>query len=63
MVYPAAALVQQAKRQGAYTVEINLEETSASDQLDLALQGPAEKLLDEIEERLEPQNPGNPPDA
>ena len=54
VVYPAAALVQQAKRQGAYTVEINLEATPASEHVDLALQGPAEELLDQIEGRLAP---------
>ena len=52
VLYPAAALVQQAKRQGAYTVEINLKATPASDRVDLALQGPAEELLDQIEEQL-----------
>lgn len=49
VVYPAASLVHEAKRRGAFTVELNVEATRASDQLDLALQGPAEELLDHIE--------------
>jgi NAD-dependent deacetylase len=49
VVYPAAALVHEAKRRGAYTVEMNVEATPASGQLDLALQGPAEQLLDHVE--------------
>lgn len=48
-VYPAASLVHEAKRRGAYTVEMNIEATPASTALDLALQGPAEELLDHIE--------------
>src|SRR5215831_11741873 len=35
LVYPAAALVHEAKRRGAYTVEMNLESTAASDVLDV----------------------------
>jgi NAD-dependent deacetylase len=49
MVYPAASLVHEAKSRGAYTVEMNVESTPASALLDLALEGPAEKLLDELE--------------
>ena len=49
LVYPAASLVQEAKRRGAHTVEINIEATPASGLLDLALQGPAKELLDHIE--------------
>jgi NAD-dependent deacetylase len=45
VVYPAASLVHEAKRRGAYTVEMNVESTPASGLLDLALQGPAEELL------------------
>jgi NAD-dependent protein deacetylase/lipoamidase len=52
LVYPAASLVHEAKARGAYTVEINVEATRASEQLDLALQGPAEKILDEINRKL-----------
>ena len=52
IVYPAAALVHQAKRGGAYTVEMNIESTPASGELDLALQGSADRLLDKLEFHL-----------
>jgi NAD-dependent deacetylase len=52
LVYPAAALVHAAKERGAYTVEINVESTPSSRSLDLALQGPAEDILDSLETRL-----------
>src|SRR5262249_42926233 len=48
LVYPAAQLVHEAKARGAYTVEVNVEQTRASSLLDLALQGPAEEVLGEI---------------
>ena len=46
VVYPAASLALEAKRRGAFTVEVNLEATPASDHLDVSLQGPAEVILD-----------------
>ena len=49
LVYPAASLVHEARRRGAYTVEINIEATAAAGLLDLALQGPAEEILDHLE--------------
>jgi NAD-dependent deacetylase len=52
VVYPAASLVHEAKRRGAYTVEINMESTPASGLLDLALQGPAEELLADCESEI-----------
>jgi NAD-dependent deacetylase len=52
LVYPAASLVHEAKSHGAFTAEINLEETSASRLVDLALQGAAEAVLPEIDARL-----------
>lgn len=52
IVYPAAALVHQAKQLGAYTVEINLESTPVSGELDLALQGSADHLLNQLEYHL-----------
>jgi NAD-dependent deacetylase len=48
-VYPAAALADRAHANGAFTVEINLEETPASNYVDLSIQGPAEVLLQKIE--------------
>ena len=52
LVYPAAALVHEAKGRGAFTVEMNVEATPASNSLDMALQGPAEEILDSLEEAL-----------
>ena len=49
VVYPAASLVHEARRRGAYTVEMNIETTPAAGSLDLALQGPAEELLEHVE--------------
>ena len=48
-VYPAASLSHEAKRRGAFTVEINLEATPASATMDLSLMGPAEEVLGQIE--------------
>jgi NAD-dependent deacetylase len=45
VVYPAAGLVQQAKMRGAFTAEVNMEETPASSIVDVALHGPAEEIL------------------
>jgi NAD-dependent deacetylase len=52
LVYPAASLVHEAKRRGAFTVEMNIEPTPASAELDLALEGPAEELLASCEQWL-----------
>lgn len=52
IVYPAAGLVHEAKRRGAFTAEINLEATPASEVIDLAIHAPAEKVLDTIERVL-----------
>jgi NAD-dependent deacetylase len=51
LVYPAASLVEEARRRGAWTVEVNPEPTPASRLVDVALQGPAEKILAELEHR------------
>jgi NAD-dependent deacetylase len=53
VVYPAAGLLYEAKRHGAFTVEINPEVTEASGVVDLALAQPAEVALDEIDRLLE----------
>jgi NAD-dependent deacetylase len=45
VVYPAAGLVHEAQRRGAFTAEINLEATPASSAVDLAIQGAAEQIL------------------
>jgi NAD-dependent deacetylase len=52
LVYPAAGLVHEATRRGAFTAEINLEATPASSQVDVAIQGPADQLLPIIAARL-----------
>ena len=52
IVYPAAAFVHDARRRGAFTAEINLEPTPASSVVDVAVQGPAEELLAQIEAQL-----------
>jgi NAD-dependent deacetylase len=52
VVYPAASLIEEARKRGAYTVEINLEPTPASNVVDIAVQGSAEHILAEIDRRL-----------
>jgi len=48
VVYPAAGLVHDARRQGAFTAEINLEETPASAAVDVAIHGGAELILPRV---------------
>lgn len=48
IVYPAAGLVHEARRQGAFTAEINLEETPASAAVDVAIHGGAEVILPRV---------------
>jgi NAD-dependent deacetylase len=45
VVYPAAGLVHEARRRGAFTVEINPEPTAASSVVDLPIHAPAEEVL------------------
>jgi NAD-dependent deacetylase len=45
LVYPAAGLLYEAHRRGAFTVEINPHATDASDLVDLAIALPAERAL------------------
>jgi len=52
VVYPAASLVYEARSHGAFTVEVNLEATPASESLDVSLQGPAEEILPEIDKLM-----------
>ena len=49
VVYPAAGLVHEAKRRGAFTVEINVDATEATRSVDVALQGKAEDILKSLE--------------
>lgn len=48
LVYPAAGLVHEARHHGAFTAEINLEETPASAAVDLVIHGAAEQILPAI---------------
>jgi len=52
VVYPAAGLVPEAHAHGAYTVEVNVDATGASETVDLALRGKAEEILDAVERLL-----------
>lgn len=52
VVYPAAGFLEQARRHGAYTVEINPEPTPATGLVDLVLRGSAETILPELAARL-----------
>lgn len=52
IVYPAAGLVHEAKRRGAFTAEINVEQTPATPLVDMAMRAPAEEVLDAIEQQL-----------
>lgn len=58
VVYPAAGLSDEARRRGAFTVEINPESTDASDRVDCAIQAPAVEVLDRLEGLL---RGGDPP--
>jgi NAD-dependent deacetylase len=52
VVYPAAGFLHEARRYGAFTAEINPEETPASSGVDVAIRAPAEEALDAIEAAL-----------
>jgi NAD-dependent deacetylase len=52
VVYPAAGLADEARRRGAFTVEINPETTEVTERFDVAIQGRAEEVLDLLEGRL-----------
>ena len=54
VVHPAASLVHHAKQHGAFTVEINLEPTPASGDVDISLQGSADQILPAIDEHRTP---------
>jgi NAD-dependent deacetylase len=49
LVMPAAALVDEARRRGAWTAEVNPEATPASAGVDLAIAGRAEEILPEVD--------------
>jgi NAD-dependent deacetylase len=49
VVYPAAGFARHARARGAFTAEINLEETPASSLVDLSMLGAAEDVLPRLE--------------
>jgi NAD-dependent deacetylase len=53
LIYPAAGLISEARSKGAFTVEINLETTPASEMVDLSLQGRAEVILQKVEDAIQ----------
>ena len=52
VVYPVAGLPQHAKRRGARVVEINVDETPLTAEVDAALRGPAGQVLPALERAL-----------
>lgn len=52
VVYPAASLVHVAKSNGAFLVEVNIEETEISSAVDVSLFGESGKILPQIVERM-----------
>jgi NAD-dependent deacetylase len=49
LVHPAAGLVVEARARGAFTAEVNLEPTPATGIVDVAIQGRAEEVFEEID--------------
>ena len=49
VVYPAAGFLHGARARGAFTVELNIEETDATGVVDLAIPGPVEETLVELD--------------
>jgi NAD-dependent deacetylase len=54
VVYPAAGLLDEARRRGAFTIEINAEATAVSNRVDLAIAGRAEVVLPAISRESHP---------
>jgi NAD-dependent SIR2 family protein deacetylase len=52
VVYPAAGLVEVARRAGATVIEINVEASSVSDQVDVLLRGKSGSILPRLVEAL-----------
>ena len=53
VVYPSAGLLYEAKRDGAFTAEINPESTAAAGVVDVAIAMPAEIALQELKRLME----------
>ena len=58
VVHPAAGLVDLARSRGAFVIEINPEATPATTIVDVSLRGPAETVLDTLDQSL--VNPTQP---
>jgi NAD-dependent SIR2 family protein deacetylase len=54
VVYPAAGLLDDARRRGAFTIEINAEATAVSGKVDLAIAGRAEEVLPALSRESHP---------
>jgi NAD-dependent deacetylase len=54
LVHPAAGLVHEARRRGAFTAEINLDPTPASSEVHISIQAAADQVLPDIARRLTP---------
>jgi len=52
VVYPAAGFARDAHARGAFTAEINLDETPASSVVDLSIRGRAEDVLPRLNDIL-----------
>jgi len=52
LVYPAAGFLLEASAHGAFTVELNTETTDATGSVDLAIRGPVEQTLAEVDALL-----------
>ena len=52
VVYPAAGYVSEARMRGAKTVEINLEETPLSAEVDWSVRGRCEEVLKAVVDRM-----------
>jgi len=52
VVYPAAGFLHQARAHGAFAAELNTEATDATRVVDIALRGPVEQTLVELDARL-----------
>jgi NAD-dependent deacetylase len=57
VVHPAAGLVEEARRHGAWTVEVNPDATPSSSVVHLAIRAPAEQLLPAVEAALAVPSP------
>jgi NAD-dependent deacetylase len=60
IVYPAAGLIDVARRSGAKVIEVNLTQTAASDLADVGLYGPSGQILPRLVQVLGEQGVSTP---